>query len=70
MTKKLVRDRPILEKPRNEKDHANMLKMLRDQRVHKCFTTVVALPPREDAGDSGYNTETLYKRQRLCLRRR
>ncbi|POS84887.1 hypothetical protein EPUL_003823 [Erysiphe pulchra] len=48
----------ILEKPRSENDHIQMLKMLRDQRVHKCFTAVVAIAPREDARDPGYNIET------------
>lgn len=35
-----------------------MLKMLRDQRVHKCYTAVAVLAPREDARYPGYNTET------------
>lgn len=48
----------ILEKPRNEKDHIFMLKMLRDQRVHKCYTAVAVLAPRDDARYPGYNTET------------
>lgn len=48
----------ILEKPRSEKDHIGMLKMLRDQKVHKCYTAVVALAPREDARAPGYNIET------------
>lgn len=48
----------ILEKPRSENDHIQMLQMLRDQKVHKCFTAVVAIAPREDARDPGYNIET------------
>lgn len=32
--------------------------MLRDQRVHKCYTAVSVLAPREDARHPGYNTET------------
>jgi MAF protein len=48
----------ILEKPRSEKDHIFMLKMLRDQKVHKCYTAVMVLAPREDARAPGYNTET------------
>lgn len=48
----------ILEKPRNEKDHLLMLKMLRDEKMHKCYTAVVALAPREDARAPGYNIET------------
>ena len=47
----------ILEKPRSEKDHVDMLKILRDQRVHKCLTAVVALDPRGNARDWGYNIE-------------
>jgi MAF protein len=48
----------ILEKPRNERDHIHMLKMLRDQKSHKCYTAVAVLAPREDARYPGYNTET------------
>jgi MAF protein len=48
----------ILEKPRSEADHLGMLKMLRDQGVHKVYTAVAALAPREDARDPGYNIET------------
>lgn len=48
----------ILEKPRSEADHLATLKMLRDQKVHKCYTAVAALAPREDARDPGYNLET------------
>lgn len=48
----------ILEKPRNQKDHVQMLKILRDQKSHKCYTAVVALAPRVDARDPGYNIET------------
>ena len=48
----------ILEKPRSEREHIAMLKMLRDQRVHKSFTAVVVLAPREDARAPGYNIET------------
>ncbi|KAH6669397.1 acetylserotonin methytransferase-like protein-like protein [Halenospora varia] len=48
----------ILEKPRSEADHLATLKMLRDQKVHKCYTAVAALAPREDARGPGYNLET------------
>lgn len=48
----------ILEKPRSEAQHISMLKMLRDQRSHKCYTAIAALAPREDARDPGYNLET------------
>ncbi|KAG9230165.1 acetylserotonin methytransferase-like protein-like protein [Amylocarpus encephaloides] len=48
----------ILEKPRSEVDHISMLKMLRDQKSHKCYTAVAVLAPREDARDPGYNLET------------
>jgi MAF protein len=57
----------ILEKPRNEKDHIRMLKMLRDQRVHKCYTAVVALAPREDARYPGYNTETTVEETKVVF---
>ncbi|KAL2076111.1 hypothetical protein VTL71DRAFT_1054 [Oculimacula yallundae] len=48
----------ILEKPRSEKEHIVMLKMLRDQKVHKVYTAVAVLAPREDAKSPGYNLET------------
>lgn len=35
-----------------------MLKVLRDQKIHKVYTAVAALAPREDARDPGYNLET------------
>jgi MAF protein len=57
----------ILEKPRNEKDHISMLKMLRDQRVHKCYTAVVVLAPREDSRHPGYNTETTVEETRVIF---
>ncbi|KAF8860133.1 acetylserotonin methytransferase-like protein-like protein [Acephala macrosclerotiorum] len=57
----------ILEKPRSEKDHIGMLKMLRDQKVHKCYTAVVALAPREDARDPGYNIETTVEETRVVF---
>lgn len=44
----------ILEKPRNEADHLAMLKHLRDTRVHKVLTAVVALAPKADASHPGY----------------
>ena len=57
----------ILEKPRNEKDHVSMLKMLRDQKVHKCYTAVAVLAPREDARHPGYNTETTVEETRVVF---
>lgn len=44
-----------------------MLKMLRDQRVHKCYTAVVALAPREDARYPGYNTETTVEETKVIF---
>lgn len=57
----------ILEKPKSEKDHISMLKMLRDQRVHKCFTAVVCLAPREDARAPGYNIETTVEETKVVF---
>ena len=50
----------ILEKPRNEKDHVAMLKMLRDGNGgwHKVYTAVVCVAPLESAVDPGYAMET------------
>jgi predicted house-cleaning NTP pyrophosphatase (Maf/HAM1 superfamily) len=44
-----------------------MLKMLRDQRVHKCFTAVCALAPREDCRDPGYNIETTVEETKVIF---
>ncbi|RDL42481.1 Acetylserotonin methytransferase-like protein-like protein [Venustampulla echinocandica] len=57
----------ILEKPRSELDHLNMLKMLRDQKTHKCYTAVVALAPREDARYPGYNIETTVQETKVVF---
>lgn len=48
----------ILEKPRGELDHINMLKMLRDQREHKVMTAIAVMRPLESAIDPGYRMET------------
>jgi len=48
----------ILEKPRSQADHLNMLKTLRDQKMHKVYTAVCVIAPREDARFPGYNIET------------
>jgi len=57
----------ILEKPRSEKDHINMLKMLRDQGTHKSYTAVAAVAPREDARDPGYNLETTVEETKVVF---
>jgi predicted house-cleaning NTP pyrophosphatase (Maf/HAM1 superfamily) len=44
-----------------------MLKMLRDQRVHKSYTAVVALAPREDARAPGYNVETTIEETKVIF---
>lgn len=48
----------ILEKPRSEVDHMQMLKMLRDEGVHKVTTAVAVMTPLESAIDPGYRMET------------
>ncbi|KAF2139987.1 uncharacterized protein K452DRAFT_274616 [Aplosporella prunicola CBS 121167] len=48
----------ILEKPRNEKEHIDMLKSLRDNGEHKVFTAVVCMAPLESARDPGYAMQT------------
>lgn len=48
----------ILEKPRGEVDHINMLKMLRDQGEHKVMTAIVVMRPLETATAPGYKMET------------
>ena len=50
----------ILEKPRSEKDHVTILKMLRDDNGgwHKVYTAVVCMAPLESAMDPGYAIET------------
>lgn len=48
----------ILEKPRNEAQHIQMLKSLRDTGVHRVFTAVACMAPLESARDPGYVLET------------
>ncbi|KAH7086372.1 Maf-like protein-domain-containing protein [Paraphoma chrysanthemicola] len=48
----------ILEKPKGEVDHINMLKMLRDQKEHKVMTAIAVMRPLESAVDPGYKMET------------
>ncbi|KAF2483448.1 Maf-like protein-domain-containing protein [Neohortaea acidophila] len=48
----------ILEKPRSEKEHVAMLKMLRDEGWHKVYTAVVCMAPLESAMDPGYTMES------------
>lgn len=50
----------ILEKPRSEREHVQMLRMLRDQNSgwHKVYTAVVCMAPLESATDPGYAMET------------
>jgi MAF protein len=57
----------ILEKPRSQSDHVRMLKMLRDQKVHKVFTAVAVIAPREDARSPGYNTETVVEETKVIF---
>ncbi|KAL1963575.1 hypothetical protein VTN77DRAFT_8020 [Rasamsonia byssochlamydoides] len=48
----------ILEKPRSEAQHITMLKDLRDARIHKVYTAVVAMVPLASARQPGYAMET------------
>ncbi|KAK5134697.1 hypothetical protein LTR08_006212 [Meristemomyces frigidus] len=50
----------ILEKPRSEKEHLIMLKLLRDQNNgwHKVYTAVVCMAPLDSLADPGYAMET------------
>lgn len=48
----------ILEKPRSEAQHIQMLKMLRDTGEHKVFTAVACMAPLESAKDPGYALES------------
>lgn len=50
----------ILEKPRSEKEHMGMLRMLRDGNNgwHKVYTAVVCMAPLDSAVDPGYAIET------------
>lgn len=48
----------ILEKPRSEREHIDMLKGLRDGGEHKVFTAVVCMRPLESAMEPGYAIET------------
>jgi MAF protein len=57
----------ILEKPRSEQDHINMLKQLRDQKAHKVYTAVVCLAPRDDAKSPGYNMESTVEETKVVF---
>lgn len=48
----------ILEKPRNESDHIQMLKMLREEGTHKVTTAIAMMAPLETARDPGYRMKT------------
>lgn len=48
----------ILEKPRSEAQHIQMLKSLRDAGQHRVYTAVACMAPLESARDPGYALET------------
>lgn len=48
----------VLEKPRSEVQHIQMLKTLRDTGVHKVYTAVAVMVPLASARDPGYALET------------
>ncbi|KAF2661878.1 Maf-domain-containing protein [Lophiostoma macrostomum CBS 122681] len=48
----------ILEKPRSEADHYQMLQTLRDEGSHRVATAVAIMTPLESAMDPGYRMET------------
>jgi septum formation protein len=48
----------ILEKPRSEIEHIQMLQMLRDEGTHKVVTAVCVMAPTKAATDPGYKQET------------
>lgn len=54
----VAHDGRILEKPRSESQHLEMLRMLRDQGEHKVMTAVAVMRPLESAVDPGYRMET------------
>jgi septum formation protein len=51
----------ILEKPKSEREHVEMLKQLRDESGgwHKVYTAVVCMAPLDTAVDPGYAIETI-----------
>ena len=49
----------ILEKPRSEKQHFEMLKMLRDHKRHQVVTAVACVAPLESAMEPGYRLENV-----------
>ncbi|KAK4229121.1 hypothetical protein QBC38DRAFT_360328 [Podospora fimiseda] len=52
-----TRSGKILEKPKSEQDHINMLKHLRDTVYHRVLTAVVVLAPKQDLSHPGYEME-------------
>ncbi|KAH8813307.1 Maf-like protein-domain-containing protein, partial [Xylogone sp. PMI_703] len=55
----------ILEKPTSHAHHLTMLKTLRNQRMHRVYTAVAVLAPREDARTPGYNLDTTVEETRV-----
>ncbi|KAK5033088.1 hypothetical protein LTR13_007053 [Exophiala sideris] len=47
----------ILEKPRSEANHMEMLKSLRDTGLHRVYTAVTVISPLQSARDPGYAME-------------
>ncbi|KIV82583.1 septum formation protein Maf [Exophiala sideris] len=47
----------ILEKPRSEVNHMEMLKSLRDTGLHRVYTAVTVISPLQSARDPGYAME-------------
>lgn len=50
-------DGQILEKPRSEQGHINMLKTLRDSGTHKVYTSIICMAPLSSARSPGYAME-------------
>ncbi|KAL7266100.1 hypothetical protein RUND412_011367 [Rhizina undulata] len=48
----------LMEKPKNEAEHLEMLKLLRDGPPHKVYTAVVAMAPLETLVHPGYTQES------------
>ena len=60
-------DGQILEKPRSEQGHINMLRNLRDTGPHKVYTSMVCMAPLSSARDPGYALEAATEETKVCF---
>lgn len=65
----VLKGREILEKPRGVDHHVNMLKSLRDSKIHKVYTAVCCIIPYEEPIDPGYAMESAIEETTVVFRK-